>query len=198
MDSEAEIARASGLTKALSGTALHAAGEQYFSQLRTAIGKALLGTHHNTQPYLACTCIPPTYWVRSCMSFKQPWSKPESFFFLLQLVHEPSSCMWLVTLPNPRDKSWAHYLSKITWFCDAAGHVQTPWDVKLHILDSNMEDLRHFVHLSWMIIVSDQLVTRKHWRGAPVIDRSRTLKAVCALPEGIESPLAWILQAFSC
>ena len=45
---------------ALFGAHMYHCGSTYFSQLRTKIAEALLGDHHNIQPYLACMCLDST------------------------------------------------------------------------------------------------------------------------------------------
>lgn len=61
------------------------------------------------------------------------------------------------------------YLAKVTWFSNRQGHLETAFDVPLHLVHSNLEDLLMFLHLSWMIIVADHVCTRQGMRGAPTV-----------------------------
>jgi len=55
---KAYVAMASAVTKALYGTHMYLVGEEYFSQLRSKIATAMLGSHHNIQSHIACSCLP--------------------------------------------------------------------------------------------------------------------------------------------
>eukprot|EP00438_Fugacium_kawagutii_P031354 Skav216000 [mRNA] locus=scaffold833:30904:36484:- [translate_table: standard] len=182
-DTKAEVARASCITKALYGTSMYLPGEKYFAQLRTAIARALLGNHHNVQPYVANMCLssklidPELYAIQMALLHAREYlmfATPEQKRRFLQVVATFSRMPGQVTGPAGALR-W--YLSKVTWFCNRTGHLETPFEVPLHIFDSNVEDLVCFLHMSWMIIVSDNVNTRHGMRGAPVIDRARTWQA---------------------
>eukprot|EP00438_Fugacium_kawagutii_P034466 Skav200259 [mRNA] locus=scaffold128:285689:290281:+ [translate_table: standard] len=183
LDTKAELITTSCLSKALYGTSMYVLGERHFAQLRTAIARALLGSHHNIQPYLATMCMSKKLIDPELTTVKMALLHARDFLMFAQpdqqttFLHLAATFSKMPGQASGPATALTCYLAKVTWFIDRAGTLETPFDVPLHLLNSNVEDLLFFLEHSWMLIVADQVNTRQGMRGAPAVNRPRTLKA---------------------
>eukprot|EP00438_Fugacium_kawagutii_P000188 Skav205009 [mRNA] locus=scaffold2134:72552:76577:- [translate_table: standard] len=193
---KARIVQAACLSKALFGVHTYYVGAKYFSDLRTAITRCLVGPHHNSNPYVGT------------MVFHEPLLDPELVVILQAL--KAARC-FLVTLAPEQAHVFladvAHYtgsevaatgpaaalnlyLAKLSWQLTSQGNLVLPGSPDLHILQTNWPELVQQAKDSWMEHVSVQLLTRKGLRGIPPIDRSATIRVFQQLPESHQSTIS--------
>eukprot|EP00438_Fugacium_kawagutii_P027552 Skav207071 [mRNA] locus=scaffold1909:182710:185898:- [translate_table: standard] len=196
LQTKAVIIMTACLPKALYGTCLYAAGEKWFDELRAKIGRALVGNHHNVNPYLACSIlskkiIDPEYFaIRQALltarDFLHQTEDQTRQIFLAKVSHSnanPTSIMGPAA-------ALQFYISKLGWLCDRAGALSTSLDFPIHLLHSPVEVLDLALQHSWMEKVSLEISSRKGMRHAPVIDRPLTVKTLLAQPGKAQKALA--------
>eukprot|EP00438_Fugacium_kawagutii_P016818 Skav203777 [mRNA] locus=scaffold206:291037:292950:+ [translate_table: standard] len=77
----------------------------------------------------------------------------------------------------------AWYLAKLAWSINKHGDLETStYADHLHLLDSNVEDIRKHLHLSWAQKVSESAADRQGCRNLPLIHQKQTVKAFETLP----------------
>ena len=202
LSTTAMIAHMTGTVKALWGTEFYVCGQQYFSQLRTAIAKALVGPYHNTNPFLAVMCLsehcidPELHTILLSIHAARDFLQFASFNEIqafLRIASRPGCKPTGITGPAA---AFSNYISRLGWSIDRQGLLHVDAFLRISLLDSDIHSLTQAAICAWMQCVSDNLV-RKGLRNTPVIDRAATIKALHALPQHMRKTIAMdIVGAF--
>ena len=185
---KAYVAMASAVTKALYGTHMYLVGEEYFSQLRSKIATAMLGSHHNIQSHIACSCLSPTLvdpelWViqnaiKEARLFLLQADPALVSLFLRMAAHHQVRYNLIV---GPA-MALSAYLAKLGWTIDQQGCIHCPNFNHLHLIHCNQEELMLATERAWMEHVSLCVSNRHHLRNLPRIDNRATVKVFQAVP----------------
>lgn len=188
LGTKAHIAMAAGVHKALYGAHTYLTGERYFSELRSKIAEALLGDHHNIQPYIACSCLTsmvtdPELWliqqaIKEARSFLVTADQSTSAMFF-RLASTTVSAAHLITGPG---MALGAYVNKLGWQVTRLGTILTD-TAQFDLRTCNLEDLMHASTVAWMKHVSDTLLTRKDLRNTPPINAHDTIQVFQKIPD---------------
>lgn len=189
LEVKAQIARASGFSKALWGTSFYLSGQKFFEELRTEFARAMFGNHHNLQPYIACNCLlkhgidPELFVIHSAIRTAR--------HFLIHATEAQRQMFWrILRMPLPHASTIAgpvtalkQYTSRLDWIFLDNGLVQVTNFTTLDLVNSNQQDLLDAATDAWMEVVTESVRHRKHMKNAPLIDRDVTIAAFSKIPE---------------
>ena len=196
LQTKAHIAQSSCVTKALFGTHFYATGQRFFDELRSAICTALTGGKHNTQTFLACSCLSRYVMDPELYAIKQAVIHARTF--LMFASHQDRiDFLNIVSKSQKRPAqtlgpagALQFYLGKLGWSCGINGMIQVAAFVSLHICESNLADLIYWMERAWMEYVSSQVASRKFMRGFPTVDKHQTIRVFSNLADEAQKILA--------
>lgn len=196
LETKAVIIHTACLPKALYATCFYAAGEKWYDQLRTHIGRALVGQHHNVNPYIASSILskklldPMVFTIKHALRAAREFLTYETAEVRQQFLRSVAcSNKQPVQIMGPA-AALQYYLSKLGWTTTAAGDLCTTSTGSLNLLETPLTVLDLAVDQAWMEHVSVQISHRKGMKHTPVIDRYLTIQTLLQQPKAAQKALA--------
>ena len=196
LEDKSHMAISSALAKALFGVHMYQCGERYFTQLRSATARALVGDHHNVQSYVACSCLtrrncdPEFHTIvqaLKCARHFLLWASPEEFSLFMQLAVQTNIRAAHVIGPA---MAFTAYLSKIGWTLNKQGDLFTTFGATFNLCNSNLEDILTAAEEDWMRNVVLSISNRRGMTSIPLPSRRRTCAALAKLPKSSQPIVA--------